>query len=195
MVFVRNSTAVPLFVGGIIVLVVFFRLHGGLRIRRNLALIKANLDRQRELRRTKRISDNLEVRVSRLSTVNELWTLFEDLAQQFDLKVLELQLPHLSQSTDYYRYQLPSAQPAPQTPTDNLTVRIPFRLGTTGPGGELYAEVPIHGNAEAAAGKVQHLSRLMDCVRARPLFPDQHLELFDTTIPQETQTPQMISVG
>ncbi|NIA06526.1 MAG: hypothetical protein GWP14_02635 [Actinobacteria bacterium] len=195
MVFAKQSSAVPLFAGGIIVLVVFFRLHGGLRIRRNLTLIKSNLDRQRELRRTKRISDNLQVRVSHVSSVNELWTLFEDLAQQFDLNVLELQLPHLSQSTDYYRYQLPSPQIPPEAPCDNLTVRIPFRLGTTGPDGELYAEVPIHGNAEAAAGKVQHLSRLMDCVCARPLFPAEQPEPFDTPIPQEVQTPEVISVG
>ena len=166
-----------------------------MRICKNLLLIKSNLDRQCERRRTKRIYDNLEVRVSRIGSVHELWMLFEDLAEQFDLKVLELQLPQLSQSTDYYRYQLPAQQSAPDTDQSNLTVRIPFRLSTTGPDGQLYAEVLIHGNAESAAGKVQHLSRLMDCVRAQTLFPDQPPELFDTPLPQEMDTPQMISVG
>lgn len=96
--------------GGIIVLVAFFRLGGGMRIRQNLLLIKANLDRQRERRRTKRIFDNLEVRVSRVGSLPELWTLFGDLAKKFNLKVLELQLPHLRQRTNNYRYQLPARQ-------------------------------------------------------------------------------------
>jgi len=195
MVLARQSSAVPLFVAGIILLIVFVRLVGGFRIRRNLLLIKANLDRQRELRRTKRIYDHLEVRVSRLSNINELWTLFQDLAQKFNLNVLELQLPHLSDSTDYYRYQLPSQQSTSQYSNDNLAVRIPFRLGTTGPEGELYAEVPIRGDAESAAGKVQHLSRLMDCVCARPLFDFERTESFDIPATEELKTPEMVSVG
>ena len=195
MVFARHTSAVPLFAGGTILLIVLFRLGGAFRIRRSLLLIKANLDRQRELRRTKRIYDHLEVRVSRLSSVNELWTLFEDLAQQYNLNVLELQLPQVSNSTDYYRYQLPSAQPVPKGPTENLSVRIPFRLGTTGPEGELYAEVPIHGDAESAAGTVQHLSRLMDCVAARPVFESSPVQNFHEDIPTEIEAPEMVSVG
>ena len=195
MLLARQSSAVPLFAGGVVVLVVFFRLGGGMRIRKNLVLIKQNLDQQRERWRTKRICDNLQVQVSRISTVRELWMLFKDLAEKFNLKVLQLRLPCLSKSTDYYRYQSPSPQLDPDDDGHNLMVRIPFRLGTTGPDGELYAEVPIHGNAEQAAGKVQHLSRLMDCVRARELFAAQENSLFDAKEADKFKTQEVVSVG
>ncbi len=54
---------------------------------------------------------------------------------------LELQLPRLSARTDYYRWQPenhePETEPASDSNGNSLTVRIPFRLGTTGPNGEL----------------------------------------------------------
>ena len=185
MMFSRQSSEVPLFLGGIIVLIALFRLGGGMRIRKTLALTKANLDRQRECRRTKRIYDDLEVRVSCVSTVPELWTLFEDLAQQFNLKVLELQLSQLPESKDYYRYQLPGQLADPDAKERNITVRIPFGLGSTDTDGQLYAEVPIHGDAESAADKVQHISRLMDCVRTQQLLPDRQPQPLIDALPQE----------
>ena len=195
MVLAKQSSAVPLFAGGVIVLVVFFRLGGGMRIRKNLTLMKQNLDRQRERNRTKRICDNLQVQVGHISSMSELWTVFEDVAEKFSLNILELQLSHLSKNVGYYKWHLAGQELDPSPDEHTLAVRIPFRLGATGPNGELYAEVPIRGNAELAAGKVQQLSRLMDCVRSRELFTTQEDVLLSSHQAGRLKTREMVPVG
>ncbi len=163
MIMSKQGHNVVLFAVGVVVLMVLFRISGAMRIRKNLALIKQNLEQQRERRRTKRICDALQVQITHISNMCELWTVLEDLAENFNLKTLVMQLPCLAETTEQYRWEMGGQELGAEAKGQSLAVRIPFRLGTRGPAGELYAEVPIRGNAELAAGKVKHLSRLMDC--------------------------------
>ena len=110
------------------------------------------------------------MQIKHLNNMCELWTVLEDLAEKFNLKTLEMQLPSLTESTEQYKWQVRSQEFESGPDGQNLAVRIPFRLGTRGPAGELYAEVPIRGNAELAAGRVKHLSRLMDCAWERGVW-------------------------
>lgn len=166
----KQNRAIPLFVAGVAMLAIFFRIGGGMRIRRNLALIKQNMDKQRQQRRTKRISDELQVQVTRIENLSDLWAVLGDLAEKFDLQALQIQLADSLGSEEQYFWTNTSPASLDEPDEHNLTVRIPFRLGTTGPAGELYAEVPIRDNTELATQKIQHLGRLMDCVRDRQLL-------------------------
>jgi len=191
MIMSKQKGSVLLFAGGVVVLMVLFRISGAMKIRENLALVKQNLDQQRERRRTKRISDASQVQIKHISNMCELWTVLEDLAEKFNLKTLQMQLPNLAESAEMYKWQLQGKELHAQAEGQSLAVRIPFRLGTRGPGGELYVEVPIRGNAELAAGKVKHLSRLMDCACQSQVWATMENEFVGYRQLNKSRTPQM----
>ena len=192
MLVARQNAAVPLFIGGTVVLVTLCRLGGGMRIRKNLALIKQNIDRQRENRRAKRISDDLQVQAERVKDLPELWSLLGSAAERFKLNALQMQLGELAEDVERYVWQV--EEQTYGTQGHNLSVRIPFRLGTSGPAGEVYAEVPIRGNAEIAAGKIKHLSRLMDRVSDKKLAENLGQSAFDEQPAGELESQQVISL-
>ena len=192
MIVYRQGPTVMVFAGGVAVLMLLYRISGGMQVRQSLTLIKQHLDQRRERHRTKRISDDLQVQVDHINSTSELWTVLEDMAEKFNLNTLEMQLPHSPKATAPYKWQVPEQNPEPLSQDGHhLAVRIPFRLGTAGPAGELYAEVPIRGNAELAAGKVRHLSRIMDCACEKDLWATQEHELTEHGEDDRIRTAQM----
>jgi UDP-GlcNAc:undecaprenyl-phosphate GlcNAc-1-phosphate transferase len=154
----------PLWIGGVfafvmVSLILVFRAAGAVRLKETVLAWQRNAGIAREIRKSRRDFDHVELLLCEAMTFDQWWTSLCQAAQQLDFVRISLSLTNRDGTARTLLWQ----RPGTDVPVhEKITVAVPVRHRR--PGDPLKAEVDVylHGSIESAGRRMALFGRLID---------------------------------
>jgi hypothetical protein len=143
----------------IAVLILVFRAAGAVRLKETVLAWRRNAGIAREIRKSRRDFDHVELLLCEAMTFDQWWTSLCQAAQQLDFVRISLSLTNRDGTGRTLLWQ----RPGTDVPVhEKITVAVPVRHRR--PGDPLKAEVDVylHGSIESAGRRMALFGRLID---------------------------------
>jgi UDP-GlcNAc:undecaprenyl-phosphate GlcNAc-1-phosphate transferase len=159
----------------IAVLILVFRVAGAVRLKETVLAWRRNAGIAREIRKSRRDFDHVELLLCEAMTFDQWWTSLCQAAQQLDFVRISLSLTNRDGTGRTLLWQRPGADVPVH---EKITVAVPVRHRR--PGDPLKAEVDVylHGSIESAGRRMALFGRLIDdhSIANLPPPPAQHAD-------------------
>ena len=154
----RGAASIIIFLSGLVLLLLLFRIIGSVRLRETLASFGQRSEFEKLSRLDQKAFEQAQLHFNNARDFNDWWNCLCRAAEDLDFSSMTLPLSITDDKPRNLSWQRPQQHNHPET----LKMKIPIREIKAGPIHSLEANVNINGSLESAGRRTALFSRLLD---------------------------------
>lgn len=159
MIYTRSAATVAIFASLLVIIVLFFRLTGSVRLRETLDAARARHSVNSEIKDELRTFDEVQLHFKNAQTFDQWWQACELAAEQLDFARLTLPLTNGNGPDRTLKWQ---GNGNTDDPSKTVKMKIPIHEIATGPARNIEIDVNIKTTLESAGRRAALFTRLLD---------------------------------